>query len=79
MDSVGLEFVLIAAAILANGVFSGSEIALVSARISRLADLRERGVRGATAAMQLKESPETFLATIQVAITAVGTLASVVG
>jgi putative hemolysin len=78
MDSVSLEFMLIALGILANGVFAGSEFALVSSRISRLAELRQRSVRGA-AAMQLKETPETFLATIQIAITAVGTLTSAVG
>jgi putative hemolysin len=79
MDSVSLEFMLIALGILANGVFAGSEFALVSSRISRLAELRQRSVRGAAAAMQLKETPETFLATIQIAITAVGTLTSAVG
>jgi putative hemolysin len=79
MDSVALEFVLITVGILANGVFASSEFALVSSRISRLAELRQRSVRGAAVAIQLKETPETFLATIQVAITAVGTLTSVVG
>jgi putative hemolysin len=79
MDSLWMEFSLIALGIVANGLFAGSEIALVSSRISRLAEMRERGVRGAAMAMRLKESPETFLATIQIAITAVGTLASVVG
>jgi putative hemolysin len=79
MESIWLEFVLIAAGILANGLFAGSEIALVSSRISRLADMRQRSLRGAATAMRLKETPETFLATIQIAITAVGTLASVVG
>src|SRR5262245_35837049 len=79
MDSFWIEVALIAVGILANGFFAGSEIALVSSRISRLAQLREAGVSGAATAMQLKESPETFLATIQIAITAVGTLASAVG
>jgi putative hemolysin len=79
MDTAWLEFLLIAVGILANGVFAGSESALVSSRISRLAELRLRSVRGAATAMQLKETPETFLATIQIAITAVGTLASAVG
>ena len=79
MDTLWLEIVLIAAGILANGFFAGSEIALISARISRLAQLRESGVSGAAVAMQLKESPDTFLATIQIAITTVGTLASAVG
>jgi putative hemolysin len=79
MDTIWIEIVLIAAGILANGFFSGSEIALVSSRISRLAQLRHEGVRGAARAMRLKESPQGFLATIQIAITAVGTLASAVG
>jgi putative hemolysin len=79
MDTIWVQLVLIAAGILANGFFAGSEIALVSARISRLAQLREGGHRGAAAAMHLKESPEAFLATIQIAITTVGTLASAVG
>jgi putative hemolysin len=79
MEIVWLEFALIALGILANGVFAGSEIALVSSRISRLTEMRDRGVRGAEPAMRLKQTPETFLATIQIAITAVGTLASVVG
>jgi putative hemolysin len=74
-----LELLLIAIGILANGLFAGAEIALVSSRSSRLAELRRRSVRGAAAALQLKESPENFLATIQVAITAVGTLTSAVG
>jgi CBS domain containing-hemolysin-like protein len=47
MDSGSLEFVLIGLGILANGVFAGSEIALVSSRISRLTELRQRRVRGA--------------------------------
>jgi putative hemolysin len=79
MDSITVEIVLIAIGILANGFFAGSEIALVSSRVSRLAELRQQGVRGAATAMRLKEKPEVFLATVQIAITAVGTLASAVG
>jgi putative hemolysin len=74
-----IELLLIAVAILANGLFAGSEIALVSARVSRLADMRQKGVRGAAAAFSLKDSPEAFLATIQIVITLVGALASAVG
>jgi putative hemolysin len=79
MDSLWIEVVLVAVGIMANGFFAGSEIALVSARSSRLAQLRDDRVAGAAVALQLKESPEAFLATIQVAITTVGTLASAVG
>ena len=79
MDSFWIEIVLVAVAIIANGFFSGSEIALISARIARLAELRQAGTRGAAAALALKESPESFLATIQIAITLVSALASAVG
>jgi putative hemolysin len=73
---IGLELIFIVLAILLNGFFAAAEIALVSARISRLASLQ---VPGAAVAMRLKESPETFLATVQIGITLVGTLASAVG
>jgi putative hemolysin len=79
METIWLELVLIAVAILANGFFAGSEMALVSSRISRLAQLRQEATTGAARAMSLKEAPAAFLATIQIAITAVGTLASAVG
>lgn len=79
MDTVWVEMVLVAVSILANAYFAGSEIALVSARPSRLAQLRDERVRGAEAALDLKRDPEAFLATIQIAITLVGTLASAVG
>jgi putative hemolysin len=79
MDSIWVEIVLIGVSILANAFFAGSEIALVSARPSRLGQLRAQGVRGAEAAERLKRDPDALLATIQIAITVVGTLASAVG
>ncbi|HEX7214991.1 MAG TPA: hemolysin family protein [Methylomirabilota bacterium] len=79
MDSIWIEIVLIGVSILANAFFAGSEIALVSARPSRLSQLRGEGVAGAAEAAELKRDPDRLLATIQVAITVVGTLASAVG
>jgi putative hemolysin len=79
MDTIWLEVVLIVVAILANGYFAGSEIAVVSSRVGRLTAMREAGWPGAEAALRLKEAPDAFLATIQIAITSVGTLASAVG
>ena len=79
MDTIWVELVLIVVSILANGFFASSEIALVSSRVSRLVQLRGEGVAGAAQALRLKEAPESFLATIQIAITLVGTLASAVG
>ncbi|MGH7401170.1 MAG: CNNM domain-containing protein, partial [Candidatus Rokuibacteriota bacterium] len=79
MDGIWIELVLIGVSIIANGFFAGSEIALVAARPSRLAQLRDEGISGAAVAAALKREPERFLATIQIAITLVGTLASAVG
>jgi putative hemolysin len=79
MDSLWIEIVLIGASILANGFFAGSETALVSARPSRIGQLRGEGVPGAETAEALKRNPERFLAAVQIAITLVGTLASAVG
>jgi putative hemolysin len=79
MDSIWIEMVLIGVSIMANGFFAGSEIALISARPGRLAELRDKGLSGAAVAAALKREPERFLATIQIAITLVGTLASAVG
>jgi putative hemolysin len=74
---IGPELALIALGILLNGFFAAAEIALVSARVSRLRAMEPSP--GAAAALRLKEAPETFLATVQVGITLVGTLASAVG
>jgi putative hemolysin len=79
VETIWLEMTLIVLAILANGFFAGSELALVSARQARLVRLRDEAVRGAATALALKRDPETFLATIQIAITLVSTVASAVG
>lgn len=79
MDTIWVEVVLVFVAIVANGFFSASEISLVSARPSRLVQLQTEGVYGAGRALALKQTPDRFLATIQIAITLVGTLASAVG
>ena len=75
---IGFELGLIVVGIFLNGFFAAAEIALVSARVSRLKALRAPS-RGVTTALRLKESPDTFLATVQIGITLVGTLASAVG
>lgn len=71
-------FVLIAL-ILLNGIFAMSEIALVSARRSRLMRLAEDGDASAAMAMRLGETPTKFLSTIQIGITAIGILNGIVG
>lgn len=75
----GLEIVFIILLVLLNGLFSMSELALVSVRRARLAVLERKGVPGATAARALSEDPQRFLPTIQIGITLVSVLTGVFG
>nr|WP_246447758.1 hemolysin family protein [Novosphingobium flavum] len=61
--------------ILLNGLFSMSEMAIVSARTARLKVAAERGSRGARCALELAENPGKFLSTVQIGITLVGIIA----
>lgn len=63
----------------ANGAFSGAEIAIVSIRKTRVDQLVTAGRGGAAALLRLRKSPESFLATVQIGITLVGTSAGVFG
>lgn len=74
-----VEIVLIFALIVANGFFSASEIAIVSARRGRLQQQADAGKAGAKQALLLSENPDRFLATVQIGITLISTLASVFG
>ena len=76
MNSILLELTIILALLLANGVFAMAEIAIVSARKNRLRSLAEAGDPSARRALELAESPNTFLATVQIGITLVGVLAA---
>jgi putative hemolysin len=77
-QSVGVELILIAVLVLVNGYFAGAEAALIAVRRSVVNELAEtKGVPG-RALKALKSNPEKFLATVQVGMTLVRTLASVV-
>lgn len=78
-ESFGSEAILIFCLILANGFFSASEIAMIATRKTRIDTLLEKGVKSAQAVARLKNDPDRFLATVQVGVTLVGTLASVIG
>ncbi len=65
--------------ILANGIFSMAEFALVSARKALLRTRAEEGDKGAKAALELAEDPNRFLSTVQVGITLIGILAGAFG
>ena len=74
-----VEIVLILVLIVANGIFSGSEIAVVSARKIRLEQLAEQGNGQARAALRLANSPNDFLSAVQIGITLIGILSGAVG
>jgi putative hemolysin len=76
VSSAVFELGLIVVLVLFNGVFSATEIALVTIRRSRLQQLADEGNRGALRVQRLKENPGRFLAVIQVGITFLGFLAS---
>src|SRR6187551_3428029 len=65
------DLAILAALILLNGVFSMSELAIVSARPARLRLAAERGSGGARVALQLAADPGKFLSTVQIGITLV--------
>lgn len=79
MGIVAIEMASIAFLILANGVLAMSEIAVVSSRKARLQHLANRGNRKAAAALDLAQSPDTFLSTVQIGITLVSVLAGAIG
>jgi len=74
-----IELFFIFLLILINGYFAASEIALISLRKSRVRHLVKSGDRAARRVQGLQEEPERFLATVQIGVTLVGTLASAIG
>lgn len=74
-----LEILLISIFILINGFFAASEIAVVTSRRSRIKQLMEEGSKNAIVLNKLRETPDRFLATIQIGVTLAGAIASAVG
>lgn len=74
-----LEVALIFLLIVLNGFFSGSEIAIISVRRSRIDQLIEEGKKSAQIVARLKDDSDRFLATVQIGVTLVGSLASALG
>ena len=67
--------IVIACLIVLNGIFAMSELAIVSARTSRLKAARDNGSASAKVALQLATDPGKFLSTVQIGITLVGIVA----
>jgi len=79
MHSIWFEISLIVLLIILNGLLALSELALVSARKARLEKLAKEGDSKARIALELAESPDSFLSAIQIGITFIGILAGAFG
>ena len=72
-----MEILIILFLIILNGVFSMSEISLISARKSRLETAAKKGNNSAKVALELANSPNKFLSTVQIGITLIGILTGI--
>src|SRR5690606_29613304 len=72
-----MEIIIIIGLILLNGIFSMSEMSLVSSRRFKLESEKERGSSNADTALKLAENPTKFLSTVQIGITLIGILLGV--
>ena len=79
MSFAAFEIVIIILLIIANGVFAMSETAFVSARKVRLQQRANEGDKKAAAALELANSPNRLLSTVQLGITLIGILAGAFG
>ena len=70
-----LEIAFVLCLVALNGLFALSELAIVSARRSKLKAMADAGRVGARSALALAEDPGRFLSTVQIGITLVGVLA----
>ncbi|HNY19312.1 MAG TPA: hemolysin family protein [Flexilinea sp.] len=73
------SFLLLVVLIIINGIFSMTEMAIVSVRKARLQHEMEKGNRKARTALELYENPNDFFSTIQIFITLVGVITGAVG
>lgn len=79
MNEILIECGVILVLLVVNGVFAMTEIAVVSAKKTRLRRLADQGNGKARIALELAESPNRFLSTVQIGITLVGIFAGAFG
>jgi putative hemolysin len=72
-----MEIFILLGLIFVNGLFVMSEIALVSARKSKLENMADKGDQRAKTALKLSENPEIFLSAAQIGITLISILTGV--
>jgi putative hemolysin len=73
------EIIILIVLILINGLFSLSEMAVVSARKVRLQQQANEGSKGAKTALSLAVHPTRFLSTVQIGITLIGIMSGALG
>lgn len=73
------EILIIFLLLILNGVFSMTELAMISARKVRLQQRAEDGERAAKQALDLAENPNRLLSTIQIGITLISVLTGALG
>ncbi|AXV38670.1 MAG: hypothetical protein CIT01_10855 [Methanobacterium sp. BRmetb2] len=79
MNNIFLEVSVVLILIILNGLFAMSEIAIVSSRKIKLQKMANNGNKKAFIALELANTPNLFLSTVQVGITLIGILAGAFG
>ncbi|WP_331353453.1 hemolysin family protein [Cellvibrio sp. UBA7671] len=74
-----MEIFVLLGLIILNGLFAMSEIAIVTAKKSRLMALAAKGNSSAEVALKLAEDPTQFLSTVQIGITSITLLNGIFG
>ncbi|MEE1322937.1 MAG: hemolysin family protein [Bacteroidales bacterium] len=72
-----MEYLIILALIVINGLFSMSEAAVVSSRKSKLDADSKKGNKTSKRILEVAENPDNFLSTVQIAITAIGLITGI--
>jgi putative hemolysin len=76
---MSIEIAIILVLILFNGIFAGTELAILGAKRGRLEQHAADGSGGAKAALKLQDDPNRFLSAVQVGITLIGILTGAFG
>jgi putative hemolysin len=79
MTTFAVQGTIIVLLILLYGLFAMSETVLVSARKGGLRERADAGDKGARIALELADSPNRFLSTVQIGISLIGVLSGAVG
>ena len=79
MSEAAIQVLLLFLLIFINGLFSMTEMAVVSSRRARLQNSLEDGDQRAKTVLDLLDNPNDFFSTIQIAITLIGVITGAIG